>query len=195
MHSLARNAKNAPESTICGALRKRLTPTGSMLWLIPISIPKYAASQGRPDQSKDREPTPAESDSLQRGHLPGDPQETRFHFCHPALGAEILKSLLTAMLRGLAAAANARGRSKLFRAPCRFQRAASRGRLAVRRWAVSRLARCELPRLTATFQPAAAAQAASSRRHRTQPVLAPPGALEPPPNAAPPHRVPRTPSH
>jgi hypothetical protein len=45
LQSEAPNAKTAPESAICGVLRKRLTPTGSVLWLIPIPLPKSAALQ------------------------------------------------------------------------------------------------------------------------------------------------------
>ena len=40
LHSEAPSAKNAPESTICGVLRKRPTTTGSMLWLVPVSFPR-----------------------------------------------------------------------------------------------------------------------------------------------------------
>ena len=47
LQSGARNAKNAPESAICGALRKRSAPTGSVLWLAPISSPRKRASHGR----------------------------------------------------------------------------------------------------------------------------------------------------
>src|ERR1035441_3362852 len=43
----ARSAKNAPESAICGVLRKRLAPTGSVLWLAPISSPRKCASHER----------------------------------------------------------------------------------------------------------------------------------------------------
>ena len=42
LHSEALNAKNAPESAICGVLRKRSTTTGSMAWLVPISFPRSA---------------------------------------------------------------------------------------------------------------------------------------------------------
>ena len=42
LHSEALNAKNAPESTICGAFRKRSTTTGSVPWLVPISFPRSA---------------------------------------------------------------------------------------------------------------------------------------------------------
>jgi hypothetical protein len=42
LHSQARNAKNAPESAICGVLPNRPTPTGSVLWLVPISNPTSA---------------------------------------------------------------------------------------------------------------------------------------------------------
>ena len=42
LQSEARNAKNTPESAICGVLRKRPTPTGSVLWLVPISNPRSA---------------------------------------------------------------------------------------------------------------------------------------------------------
>ena len=47
MQTEARSAKNAPESAICGVLRKRLAPTGSVLWLAPISSPRKPASHGR----------------------------------------------------------------------------------------------------------------------------------------------------
>jgi hypothetical protein len=40
LHSQARNADNAPESTICGVHPNRPTPTGSMLLPVPISFPK-----------------------------------------------------------------------------------------------------------------------------------------------------------
>ena len=42
LHSGALNAKNAPESTICGVPPNRPTPTGSVLWLVPISFPRSA---------------------------------------------------------------------------------------------------------------------------------------------------------
>src|ERR1039457_4680421 len=42
LQSEARNAKNAPESAICGVLRKRSTATGSGSWLVPISNPRSA---------------------------------------------------------------------------------------------------------------------------------------------------------
>jgi hypothetical protein len=42
LQSEARNAKNAPESTICGVLPDRPAPTGSVLWLVPISNPRSA---------------------------------------------------------------------------------------------------------------------------------------------------------
>ena|ERR1035437_6506997 len=42
LHSQARNAKNAPESAICGVLRRRSTTTGSVFLLVPISLPKNA---------------------------------------------------------------------------------------------------------------------------------------------------------
>src|ERR1035441_3739219 len=51
LQSEARNAKNAPESAICGVLPYRPAPTGCVLWLVPISNPRKRASQGRPDQS------------------------------------------------------------------------------------------------------------------------------------------------
>jgi hypothetical protein len=37
LYSEAGNAKNAPESTICGALRKRSTAAGSVVWLVQFS--------------------------------------------------------------------------------------------------------------------------------------------------------------
>jgi hypothetical protein len=40
LHSEAPNAKNAPESAICGVLRKRLTTTGSVLVRVWFSIPR-----------------------------------------------------------------------------------------------------------------------------------------------------------
>ena len=40
LQSGARNAKNAPESAICGVLRKRSPTTGSMPWVVPISNPR-----------------------------------------------------------------------------------------------------------------------------------------------------------
>ena len=42
LQSEARSAKNAPESTICGVLRKWSTTTGSVLLLVPISFPRSA---------------------------------------------------------------------------------------------------------------------------------------------------------
>jgi hypothetical protein len=42
LQSEARNAKNAPESAICGVLPNRLATTGSMLCLVPISNPRSA---------------------------------------------------------------------------------------------------------------------------------------------------------
>ena len=42
LHSEARSAKNAPESTICGVLQQRPTTTGSVLWQVPISFPGSA---------------------------------------------------------------------------------------------------------------------------------------------------------
>jgi hypothetical protein len=42
LHSGPLNAKNAPESAICGVLRNRPTPTGSVPWPIPISFPSRA---------------------------------------------------------------------------------------------------------------------------------------------------------
>ena len=42
LQSEARNAKTAPESAICGALRKQPAPTGSVLWRVPISSPRSA---------------------------------------------------------------------------------------------------------------------------------------------------------
>jgi hypothetical protein len=42
MQSEARNAKNAPESAICGVLPNRPAPTGSVLWLVPIPNPRIA---------------------------------------------------------------------------------------------------------------------------------------------------------
>jgi hypothetical protein len=42
LQSEARNAKNAPESAICGVLPDRPAPTGSVLWLVPISNPRNA---------------------------------------------------------------------------------------------------------------------------------------------------------
>ena len=42
MQSEARSAKTAPESTIGGVLPSRLAPTGSVLWLVPISFPESA---------------------------------------------------------------------------------------------------------------------------------------------------------
>src|ERR1035437_5706991 len=40
LQSEARNAKNAPESAICGVLPNRQTPTGSVSWLVLISSPR-----------------------------------------------------------------------------------------------------------------------------------------------------------
>ena len=40
MQSEARNAKNAPESAICGVLPSRPTPTCSVPWLVPVSNPR-----------------------------------------------------------------------------------------------------------------------------------------------------------
>jgi len=42
LQSGARNAKNAPESAICGVLLNRPAPTGSGAWLVPISSPRSA---------------------------------------------------------------------------------------------------------------------------------------------------------
>jgi len=42
LQSEARNAKTAPESTICGALPNRPAPTSSVPWLVPISSPRSA---------------------------------------------------------------------------------------------------------------------------------------------------------
>jgi hypothetical protein len=42
LQSGARNAKNAPESAICGVLPNRPAPTGSVPWLVPISNPRSA---------------------------------------------------------------------------------------------------------------------------------------------------------
>ena len=42
LHSEARSAKNAPESAICGVLPDWPAPTGSVLWLVPISNPRSA---------------------------------------------------------------------------------------------------------------------------------------------------------
>ena len=42
LQSGARNAKNAPDNTICGVLRKRSTTTGSVARLVPISSPRSA---------------------------------------------------------------------------------------------------------------------------------------------------------
>jgi hypothetical protein len=42
LQSEARNAKNVPESAICGVLPDRPAPTGSVLWLVPISNPRSA---------------------------------------------------------------------------------------------------------------------------------------------------------
>ena len=42
MHSEARNAKNTPECPICGVLPNGPPPTGSVLWLVPISFPRSA---------------------------------------------------------------------------------------------------------------------------------------------------------
>ena len=42
LQSEARSAKNVPESAICGVLPNRPTPTGSVLWLVPISNPRSA---------------------------------------------------------------------------------------------------------------------------------------------------------
>jgi hypothetical protein len=42
LQSEARNAKNAPESAICGVLRERSATIGSVLWLVPISFPRSA---------------------------------------------------------------------------------------------------------------------------------------------------------
>ena len=42
LHSEARNAKNTPECPICGVLPNGPTPTGSVLWLVPISFPRSA---------------------------------------------------------------------------------------------------------------------------------------------------------
>ena len=66
LQSEARNAKNAPESTICGVLRKWPAPTGSMPWLIPISSPRSAPRRvGRTNLRSDalrllRSPPPCE---------------------------------------------------------------------------------------------------------------------------------------
>jgi hypothetical protein len=43
----ASNAKNAPESAICGVLPNRPTPTGCGPWLVPISIPGSAPRRVR----------------------------------------------------------------------------------------------------------------------------------------------------
>ena len=45
LNSEARNAKNAPESTICGAARRQAATTGSMPWLVPISFPAEGVSR------------------------------------------------------------------------------------------------------------------------------------------------------
>jgi hypothetical protein len=42
LQSEACNAKNPPESAICGVLRKWSTTTGSVPWLVPISSPRSA---------------------------------------------------------------------------------------------------------------------------------------------------------
>ena len=47
MQTEARSAKKTLESAICGVLRKLLTPTGSVLWLAPISSPRKRASHER----------------------------------------------------------------------------------------------------------------------------------------------------
>ena len=46
LQSEALNAKNAPESTICGILPSRSTTTGSVAWLVPISFPRSAPRRG-----------------------------------------------------------------------------------------------------------------------------------------------------
>ena len=42
LQSGALNAKSAPKSAICGVVRKRSAPTGSVLWLVPVSSPRSA---------------------------------------------------------------------------------------------------------------------------------------------------------
>jgi hypothetical protein len=54
LHSQARCAKNAPESTICGALPNRATTTGSVLWHVPISFRRSALRRvGRSNSRSD----------------------------------------------------------------------------------------------------------------------------------------------
>ena len=47
LQSGARNAKNAPASTICGVLPNRPAPTGRVPWLVPISNPRTGDGSNR----------------------------------------------------------------------------------------------------------------------------------------------------
>ena len=59
LQSEARNAKNAPESAICGVLQAWPTPTGSVPWLVPISNPRSAPRRvGRTNLRSDALPAP-----------------------------------------------------------------------------------------------------------------------------------------
>src|ERR1035437_2991137 len=71
LQSEARSAKNAPESAICGVLPYRPAPTGSVLWLVPISNPRSAPRRvGRTNLPSDalrlwRSPPPCGSIDVQ----------------------------------------------------------------------------------------------------------------------------------
>ena len=77
MQSEARSAKNVPESAIYGVLPNRPTPTGSMLWLVPISNPRSALRRvGRTNLPSDalrlwRSPRLADR-ARSDGHAPGE---------------------------------------------------------------------------------------------------------------------------
>src|ERR1017187_9104001 len=94
LQSEARNAKNAPESAICGVLPIRPAPTGSVLWLVPISSSRTQATTPNVPTPPKRQPLLGQIygdpcfHGLRTGDAEGPPQRhhalTNLHIARPA---------------------------------------------------------------------------------------------------------------
>src|SRR5258707_8903777 len=113
-------------------------PVGSKLRrLLQGQRQKISHHHSRLGLQMDPHPLPvlAESNSLQRRQIPGDPQEKRFHFCHPPSPKIILRIIMKSIdggAQGTRSASEYIGVANRFSALLEFVAAASRGRLAVR---------------------------------------------------------------
>ena len=116
MQSGARNAKEAPESAICGVLRTRPAPTGSVNLLVPVSNPRSAPRRagGRTNLRSDAccEPLLREMAPNSSPASPGGIWEGRGQLAPPLAGFPGHKSLSGAARRQPPTAAALHSRSR-----------------------------------------------------------------------------------